>query len=131
MILRPVLVFVWICTKCICFVFFLNKTDYYNENHSCETASKFELHMIGHSFKSIKLTWSQYIKFQNFPKITLIYAIIFQELCRIVVSLNVNYCMVKSVFLVIKTYIYNLVHTMRFWNNLHQVRSLSKDMKAK
>jgi hypothetical protein len=26
--------------------FFKNKTDYYNENHSCETPSKFELHMM-------------------------------------------------------------------------------------
>jgi hypothetical protein len=25
----------------------------------------------------------------------------------------------------------NLVHTTRFWNNLHQVRSKSKDWKAK
>ena len=33
--------------------------------------------------------------------------------------------------IVIKTYISNLVRTTRFWNNLHQVRSESKDWKAK
>ena len=32
---------------------------------------------------------------------------------------------------IIKTLISNLVHTMRFWNNLHQVRSKSKDWKVK
>jgi len=32
---------------------------------------------------------------------------------------------------VIKTDISNLVRTTRFWNNLHQVRSKSKDWKAK
>jgi hypothetical protein len=31
----------------------------------------------------------------------------------------------------IKTYISNLVRTTRFWNNLHQVRSKSKDWKEK
>jgi hypothetical protein len=31
----------------------------------------------------------------------------------------------------IQTYISNLVHTARFWNNLHQVGSYSKDWKAK
>jgi hypothetical protein len=31
----------------------------------------------------------------------------------------------------IKTWISNLVCTTCFWNNLHQVRSLSKDWKAK
>ena len=30
-----------------------------------------------------------------------------------------------------KTYIYNLLCTTRFWNNLHQVTSKSKDWKAK
>jgi len=30
-----------------------------------------------------------------------------------------------------KTYISNLVHTARFWNNLHQVRSKPKYFKGK
>jgi hypothetical protein len=32
---------------------------------------------------------------------------------------------------IVKTYISNLVRATRFWNNLHQVRSKSKDWKAK
>jgi len=36
-----------------------------------------------------------------------------------------------NVFIIIKTKISNLVRTTRFWNNLHQVRSKSKDWKAK
>jgi hypothetical protein len=31
----------------------------------------------------------------------------------------------------IQTWISNVVLTRRFWNNLHQVRSKSKDLKAK
>ena len=37
---------------------------------------------------------------------------------------------IMSEFTVLKTYISNVVH-MDFWNNLHQVRSMSTDWKAK
>jgi hypothetical protein len=40
-------------------------------------------------------------------------------------SLNVTNT--NSLTFVIKTYISNLVHTTRFWNNLHQVRSNTSD----
>jgi hypothetical protein len=37
----------------------------------------------------------------------------------------------KAWVVLIKSYISNLVHTTRFWNNLHQVRSILNDWKAK
>jgi len=57
------------------------------------------------------------------------------NICLLVYYYGIKYKHIKirtvNVFILIKTKISNLVRMTRVWNNLQQVRSKSKDWKAK